>query len=125
MVDRILSAVVFAGLCALAVFAFQRHEAAPFCDDDSVTAQVTSQISGKLGGNGFHIANIKQTAGGVFARARQCQLDVAPIIALQTIDTAQWLRVIYTVQRPETDDVTVVARVAGPAEMHFSASTQD
>jgi hypothetical protein len=122
MVDRILAALVLAGLCALAVFAFQRHEAAPFCRDDGVTAQVTSQISAELGRSGFDIANIQQTAGGIFARARQCQMDVAPIISLQTIDTEQWLRVLYMVQRPETGDVTVAAHIAGPAEMHFVAS---
>jgi len=122
MVDRILAALVFAGICALAVFAFQRHEAAPFCRDDSVTAQVISQISATLGRNGVNVANIKQTSGWLFSRARQCQLDVAPIIGLQTIDKAQWLRVIYAVQRPETGDVTVAAHVAGPAEMNFAVS---
>lgn len=122
MVDRILAALVFAGLCALAVFAFQRHEAAPFCRDDSITAQVTGQISTDLGRSGFDVANIKQTAGGIFGRVRQCQMDVAPIIGLQTIDTEHWLRVIYTVQRSEAAEVTVTARIAGPAEMQFTAN---
>lgn len=123
MIDRILSAVVFAGVCTLAFFALQRHYAAPFCRDDTVTAQVTSQISAELGRSGFDIANIKENAGGLFARARQCQMDVAPIVGLQTIDTEHWLRVIYTERRSEASGVTVTARIAGPAAMRFSASS--
>jgi hypothetical protein len=121
MIDRILSTLLFVGACALAVFLFQRHYAAPSCGNDIVTAQATNQVSTALGRTGYDTANIRETRGGFFSRVRQCQMDVAPIVGLQAIDTAHWLRVTYSDER-KAGAVTVDARVAGPAAVHFAAT---
>ncbi|MCB8880647.1 hypothetical protein ACELLULO517_10420 [Acidisoma cellulosilytica] len=123
MIDRIISALLLVGACALAVFLFQRHYAAPSCRDDSVTALATSQISTDLGRTGFNITNIKETSGGLFSRVRHCQMDVAPIVDLQTMGSAHWMSVIYSDAREgKSNAVTVDARVVGPTEAHFAAS---
>lgn len=120
MFDRIFSILIGLGICALAVFLFQRHYAAPFCKDDTVTGQVTSQVSHDLGPDGYNLADIKQTSGALFSRVRECQMDVAPIIGLQTVDNAHWQRVLYTVKRSgHANAVTVAAHVEGPAAVHF------
>ena len=123
MVNRIISALVLVGACALAVFLFQRHYAAPFCGDDNVTAEATSQVSADLGRTGFNVTDIKQVEGGLFSRARHCQMDVAPIIGLQVLDKAHWLRVLYSdVRDSKTNGVTVDARVTGPTALTLSSA---
>ncbi len=121
MFDRIMSAVLLLGACLLAVFLFQRQYAAPACAAGSVTSEVVSQISPEVGPNGLDIAHVKSTDGGLFSRARRCQMDVAPILGLQGLGAAHWLRVVYSdLRAPRTDAVTVEAHVVGPVELSFS-----
>jgi hypothetical protein len=121
MFDRIMSAVLLLGACALALFLFQRQYAAPFCSADSVTSQAVSQISASVGSASLDVANVRTIHGGLFSRIRHCQMDVAPIVDLQRLRAAHWTRVVYSDARaPKGDAVTVTAHVDGPAELSFS-----
>ena len=85
------------------------------------TNQVVTQVSAKTGLSGLYLLNAHSIGGGLLARTRQCSVDVAPIYALQPLQAAHWLKVIYTatIDRP-TGVVTVRARVAGPADPVFT-----
>jgi hypothetical protein len=124
MFDRIMSALLFTGALVLATALFQRHYAAPFCGADAVTSAVMAQVSAQVSPSGLDVARIKDTAGGLFSRARQCSMDVAPIIDLQRLRAAHWMHVLYSDAREsKTDAVRVEAHVAGPAELTFSGGS--
>jgi hypothetical protein len=84
---------------------------------------VVAEVSVKTGLSGLYLLNAHRIAGGLLARSRKCSVDVAQIYALQPLNAAHWLKVIYTatIDRP-TGVVTVRSRVAGPVEPVFTTS---
>jgi hypothetical protein len=87
------------------------------------TNQLVTEVSAKTGLSGLYLLDAHSISGGLLARTRKCSVDVAEIYALQPLDAAHWLKVIYTatIDRP-TGVVTVRSRVAGPATPVFTTS---
>lgn len=122
MFDRLMTAVLLLCLAGLALFLFQRHYAAPFCDADAVTAAVVQQVSGPMGGGGgLDVSQIQGSGGGLFARVRHCSMNVAPLIEMEQQSALHWVRVEYTAARDaKSGMVTVAAHLAATPDAHVA-----
>jgi hypothetical protein len=131
MFDRIMAICYLTGGLVLAALLFHARYAAPACDANVVSGAVLNQIKSQSGSDGVYLLDTRalqdstlQVLMHYFSASRRCEVDVAPIKELQTVDKNHWTRILYSVSRDrKTGKLTVLASTDGLADPKFASAS--
>ncbi len=125
MLNRVLTVIVGLGVCGAGAFFLLNRYTAPGCGADITTSKLVPEIAAETGLSGLYLLNTQGIGGGFLAGTRQCVVDVAQIQALEPLDRAHWLKVIYSAAIDRaTGVVTVQSHVDGPVTPVFNANAR-
>ncbi|GAB0114185.1 hypothetical protein [Acidisoma sp. C75] len=130
MLDRVMATGFLVGALLLAAVIYHSRYAAPACAADRVSGYVLQQVQSRVGDQGVYLLNARPLSGGAltalldyFAPHRACQVDVAPIEDMQSLDKSRWVKVLYSVEREKRSGKLIVfAHSAGLADPRFAAN---